>query len=73
MISETRLAQLIKAEMELDALDCSGVDNWHFYGEHWDEYFAYPDVDYPEYWDIEDIIEFELQKQLDDFVVIKDE
>jgi len=73
IISEIKLARLLKAEMELEALECSGVDNWGFYGEHWDEYFAYPDVDYPEGWDVEDKIEFELQNQLDNFVVFTDE
>ena len=43
-----RLAQLLKAELKLEALECAGVDNWEgyseslresgdTYGSYWDE------------------------------------
>lgn len=32
-ISETRLEELLKAELELDQLNAGGVDNWTWYGE----------------------------------------
>lgn len=33
-IPSSRYLELLKAEDELDALQCAGVDNWEGYGEH---------------------------------------
>lgn len=38
-ISETRLKELLKAELELDQLEAGGVDNWPWYGEGRQEFF----------------------------------
>lgn len=37
-ISETRLKELLKAELELDQLNADGVDNWTWYGEGREEF-----------------------------------
>ena len=37
-ISETRLKELLKAELELDQLNADGVDNWIWHGEGREEF-----------------------------------
>lgn len=70
ILTEAQLAKLLRDEIELAALECSGVDNWGFFGEHWEEYFRYPDVDYPEDWDVEDKIEDEITQTLEQYEVV---
>lgn len=37
IITEKRLMNLLADHMRLEALDCSGVDNWCWYGENFAE------------------------------------
>ena len=39
IIEEKRLKELLKAEHKLSALEGGGVDNWSYYGDHYDSYF----------------------------------
>jgi hypothetical protein len=41
IIEEKRLEELLKAEHRLLALEGAGVDNWSYYGDHYDDYFDY--------------------------------
>ena len=36
-IDENTLRTLIEAELQLNCLECAGVDNWHYYGEAFSE------------------------------------
>ncbi len=40
-ISVKELKRLLKKEVELAALDCSGVDNWEYYGEAFSSYLEF--------------------------------
>ncbi len=37
-ISVEKYVSLVNTANELEALKCSGVDNWGGYGEHWEYY-----------------------------------
>ena len=39
-ISEKRLRELERAERKLDALERGGVDNWEWYGEALNDFWA---------------------------------
>lgn len=45
--------RLLKKEIELDLLNAAGVDNWTWYGEHWNLLAD----DYPELEEVEEMIE----------------
>lgn len=38
LVSESRLKELIEAELRLEALESGGVDNWEWYGEAGHDY-----------------------------------
>ena len=40
-ISEKELHRLLSASVELDALESAGVDNWHYYGYHYEDYHRF--------------------------------
>ena len=59
----TELQRLLEKEIEIDALDCGGVDNWNWYSESFKEaaYSARTEdgekfKDYEEYFTSEDYI-----------------
>lgn len=39
IIDEYELKSLLRKSVELDALECGGVDNWDFYSESFEDYF----------------------------------
>lgn len=39
IIDECELKSLLRKSVELDALECGGVDNWSYYSESFEEYF----------------------------------
>jgi len=43
IIREDKLRELLHSQMTLDALESAGVDNWAWYGEHWNAYFEIGD------------------------------
>lgn len=40
ILTEEELIELLSASLELNFLESSGVDNWEWYGEGREEYFA---------------------------------
>jgi len=69
IINENRLKQLLISEIELEALQQAGVDNWGSYGIHWDYYFDLEDknvgVD-----DIDELIQKEVNSMLSNFQLL---
>lgn len=45
-ISKETLLNLLAARLELDQLECSGVDNWSWYGEGYREFMKEVASDY---------------------------
>lgn len=45
-ISKETLLNLLAARLELDQLECSGVDNWSWYGEGYQEFMKEEASDY---------------------------
>lgn len=45
-ISKETLLNLLAARLELDQLECSGVDNWSWYGEGYQEFMKEAASDY---------------------------
>ena len=40
VIDRKTLEELLTSWTKWNAAECGGVDNWEFYGEHYDQYFA---------------------------------
>lgn len=45
-ISKKTLLNLLTARLELNQLECSGVDNWSWYGEGYQEFMKKEALDY---------------------------
>ena len=66
-ISKETLLNLLAARLELDQLEWSGVDNWSWYGEGYQEFMKeeasdyMPEKEIPEYIDAEYVAELMLQ------------
>ena len=45
-VSKETLLNLLAARLELDQLECSGVDNWSWYGEGYQEFMKEEASDY---------------------------
>ena len=66
-ISETRLKELLKAELELDQLNADGVDNWTWYGEGREEFLLdvigdrVPNEEIPEDVDFDFVAELDIK------------
>lgn len=59
-INVKELKELLEAEAKLAALECSGVDNWEWYGEAFSNYLDF----YDKYDDWDDFIESETNEEL---------
>lgn len=72
IVDEKRLKSLLKKEIELEALECAGVDNWGFYGEHWDMYFETGDFgdNDSRYTDVDEMIEVDVLTSIKNFEVL---
>lgn len=55
IISEDTLKEFMESSAKLDALEISGVDNWEFYDERWDTFFAEERTENPDY-SVEDYV-----------------
>lgn len=62
-ISKETLLNLLAARLELDQLECSGVDNWSWYGEGYQEFMKEAASDY--------ILEEEIPEDIDAEYVAK--
>lgn len=62
-ISKETLLNLLAARLELDQLECSGVDNWSWYGEGYQEFMKEEASDY--------ILEEEIPEDIDAEYVAK--
>lgn len=62
-ISKETLLNLLTARLELDQLECSGVDNWSWYGEGYQEFMKEAASDY--------ILEEEIPEDIDAEYVAK--
>lgn len=66
-ISKETLLNLLAARLELNQLECSGVDNWSWYGEGYQEFMKEEASDYiseeeiPENIDAEDVAKLMLR------------
>lgn len=66
-ISKETLLNLLAARLELNQLECSGVDNWSWYGEGYQEFMKeeasdyIPEEEIPENIDAEDVAKLMLR------------
>jgi len=63
-VEEKDLKKLLRDSMELNALECAGVDNWSFYGDHWEEYFIDSEGD------IDDLLDLEVKVSMNRYKVV---
>lgn len=49
IVSEDTLKDFMETSAKLDALETSGVDNWTYYDERWDTFFAEERAENPDY------------------------
>ena len=64
-VEEKDLKKLLRDSMELNALECAGVDNWNFYGDHWEEYFVDSEGDIDDLLDLEVKVSMNRYKRVD--------
>lgn len=64
------MKKLLKDSITLEALEISGVDNWHFWGEHWSMYYEESDLENFDCEDPCDCLDADVEERLKGYEVI---